>query len=321
MRFTGLGRALLLGMVAALLAGCGGTLTGGPVPRGSTAIRVKAHKMSGSSGDLLYVSNLDYISVFTYPQGTQVGTISNQRVSPAGLCSDDAGDVFVTNYEGSDILEYSHGGTEIIQTLEDGGYHPNGCAIDPLSGTLAVANQENELSHPGSIAIYSHAQGAPTFYTAPNMQSFDFCTYDDKGNLFFTGSGLGELTPGSDVLKAIKVKSKSPLYLASIQWDGKHLAVTAPYKKRGPLPLYRLKVTGSSATVVGETRLVSKSGRHNSLYSIQYWIEGTIIVGQNGRRNGGLGFWRYPRGGKPTLVIKSAFAPYGETVSIAPSRK
>lgn len=312
------GRALFTGLALALLAGCG-SLASGPMPTGSVAMsHAKAHKMSGSSGDLLYVSDLDYISVFTYPQGSLVGTITNEGVTPAGLCSDAGGDVFVTNYRGSDILEYPHGGTEQIQALKDGNYHPNGCAVDPLTGNLAVANQENEIYHPGSIAIYSNAQGNPTFYTSSSMPSFDFCTYDDNGNLFFTGSGLGELAAGCDSLNAVTLNK--PLWRpASIQWDGKHLAVTVPHKAHGPLPVYRLKVVGSTASVLGETRLVSQNGHHNSEFSIQYWVENNLIMGQNGRRGGGLGFWLYPAGGKPTFVTKSVYGPYGVTVSVAPT--
>ncbi|HEX3370694.1 MAG TPA: hypothetical protein VHS56_14035, partial [Candidatus Cybelea sp.] len=84
------------------------------------------------SDDLLYVASGEQISVYTYPGGRLVGNIGG---AVGALCSDAAGDVFVVGYE---ILEYAHGVTQPIATLDDYYNNPHGCAVDPTTGNLAV---------------------------------------------------------------------------------------------------------------------------------------------------------------------------------------
>ena len=81
MKSLGLCRyALTLGAASALLAGCGGSQAGGPMPMDTAISQAGAHKMSGSNGDLLYVSNgKNVVRVFTYPGGQPAGVTINQK--------------------------------------------------------------------------------------------------------------------------------------------------------------------------------------------------------------------------------------------------
>ncbi len=77
-----------------------------------------------ASEDLLYVSDSDgHVDVFSYPDGKQVGVLKGFS-SPAGLCSDSKGDVYVVNTNLLNILEYKHGGKKVIATLNDFGHYP-----------------------------------------------------------------------------------------------------------------------------------------------------------------------------------------------------
>ncbi len=145
MRRFHFGRAALVSCAtAALLAGC----AGGPFDTAPTAPPFDSARSTRSAqddksvkGDLLYVTDTitNDLYVFSYPKGKLVQTIP-YLAEPAGECVDASGNVFVANTGGNDILEFAHGGTSAIATLQDPGFFPIGCAIDPGSGNLAVAN-------------------------------------------------------------------------------------------------------------------------------------------------------------------------------------
>jgi hypothetical protein len=307
-----------------ILAGCGSHIA----PTGMTgagfaspATHGKSWMLPGtySGSDLLYVSNGYIVYVFTYPQTELVGELTGLD-APEGMCSDSNGDVFISTFWGKQIVEYSHGGTSPIATLDDGDYDPNECAVDSVSGNLAVANSQSGPGGAGSIAIYAKAQGDPTFYTAANIYSYNFCSYDSNGNLFADGwnhgtMGLAEMPEGSGAFGAVSLNKS--LYPDSLQWDGKYLALASPLTRKGPLPIYRVQVTGSVGTIVGESKLWNSRRDRNSYQPVQYWIQGNIILGQNERV--GLGLWRYPSGGKPTGVVKPPKGVLGVTVSLAQS--
>ena len=144
--------AMLLALFAGPLAGCSTTTTQVALPLNHAAghplvvgNQTRSHGWmlpAAKSMDLLYVSNDDELLVFSYPKGKLVGEITVPSGDFAGLCSDSAGDVFVTSvgsHSASYILEYAHGGTEPITTLSDPAW-ANGCAVDPTTGNVAVTN-------------------------------------------------------------------------------------------------------------------------------------------------------------------------------------
>jgi hypothetical protein len=132
-------------VAAAILAGCGGSQppigASGAMPQGSAiaahADRSKSWMLSeAKTDDLLYVTDAgkSNVLVFSYPQGKLVGTLAGSFSNPAGECVDAKGNVWITNpnYAGSGfIVEYAHGDSTSITTLQEPGASPVGCSIDP----------------------------------------------------------------------------------------------------------------------------------------------------------------------------------------------
>src|SRR5580658_9059494 len=116
---------LSISLAAAVLAACGGSSqppTGAPgaMPQTRTigAQRNGGQRMQSeaSRGDLLYVTDGELVKIYTYPQDTFVATLGNFG-SVYGMCSDVAGDVFIPEYYQNTVLEYAHGGTSPIATI------------------------------------------------------------------------------------------------------------------------------------------------------------------------------------------------------------
>lgn len=316
---------LTLCATAALLSGCGGS-PGTLVPNQSaSAARAPSSALSwvapqAQSSDLVYVSdNSGAVDIYSYPGLARVGTLKN-FAGPAGLCSDSAGHVFVTNTIGEDIIEYAHGRKRPIRTLSDFGYYPDGCAVDPTTGNLAVASYSNVTEGPGSVAIYSGAQGSPTIYTDSAFALYFFCTYDDRGNLYVDGVNNGTtqmefavLRNGSSSFTNITL-DRSIGYPGAIQWDGKYVA----FEDTSNDVVYRLKIAGSKAFAVKSAHF---KGQRGDLLA-QFWIAGSSIFMPYGsfyRTIHSVGYWPYPAGGSPKKVVHvpDAAELYGVTFSTA----
>ncbi len=296
-------------------------------------------KNSTSGEDLLYISSAPdgYVSVYTWPDATPVENLTG-LIDPLGECVDAAGDVFIVayasqSYQSSVIYEYAHGGSEPIATLSDsgGGY---GCSIDPTTGNLAVSNigdDNNPYGHEyGSVAVYAQAQGNPTIYYSRSEFHFQFCGYDDKGNLYLTApdesSGeqydLIRLPRGSGSFELMNLDVKLYYgygFVPSVQWDGKYVTVSSAANARlGPVSIYRLRISGANAKAVGTTMLSSQKDHPEGQQS---WIYGKTITGLNYYHHGTLevSVWRYPKGGQPTRNSKvgKGAAGYGLVVSPA----
>ncbi len=140
--------------------------------------------------NLLYLTNYgaNDVLVFSYPQDKLVGTLTGPFNLPDGDCTDKKGDVWIVNNAPSwGIVEYEHGGTNPIATLQDYDQYAGQCVVDPTTGNLVVTNNETYFSTAGSVAIYAHAKGSAKLYSVPGMFSVFFCAFDDKGNLYLDG--------------------------------------------------------------------------------------------------------------------------------------
>jgi hypothetical protein len=106
------------------------------------------------------------VYVYTYPQGRRVGTLTGFS-EPQGECSDASGNVFIVDFipDATTVYEFAHGGMSPIATLNDpaDGF---GCAVDPLDGTVAVANtyDPSNFEDNGDVAVYAGGHGNPTIY-------------------------------------------------------------------------------------------------------------------------------------------------------------
>src|SRR5580692_5070842 len=315
----------------AMLAGCGALPLSLSKGQDDMQPPIAAHRGSGKSWmlpeakseDLLYAdaSGLDVgdVYVFSYPKGKVVGTITQSDAQyQQGLCSDAKGHVFVTTLSNSDyggnIYEYAHGGTKPVETLYEEGVWPWGCSVDAGSGDLAVASINLESLN-SFVEVYRGAKGTPKLYSDSEIINYMFCGYDKKGNLFVDGSGSGpqvylaELPRGRATLTNVTI-AKAIDWYGQIQWDGAHITI----EDQPDSALYRLRVSGSTAAVVGTTTLKQWSDTAPA----QSWIQKGAIIQPNGSGATELGFWHYPSGGKPTASIPSPTSLFGVTVSSAP---
>ena len=191
------------------------------------------------SEDLLYISNVYTVTVYSYPQGKLVGTLKHFYL-PGGECSDRSGHIFIV--DGGLIYEYAHGGKKPIDTLSTSPLGGQGCASDPTTGNLAVALDYGDSY--GYLAVYSQAKGTPILYSNGKML-FNFCGYDDSGNLYadgiFEGVGLGfvELSKGGSSLVNLTL-DQSLEAAGAVQWDGKYLAIGDDEANK--IYLHRLRV-------------------------------------------------------------------------------
>ncbi len=261
--------------------------------------------------DLLYIADEGSgdVYVFSYPKGELKGTLTG-FAEPQGECVDKKGDVWVTLFSAEELVEYAHGGTSSIGTLSDSGYLLEGCSIDPKTGNLAAANFAGVNNTAGGVAIYADAKGTPTLYSDSDLYLVFSVGYDNKGNLFADGEtsdggsfAFAELPRGSSTFVNITLNQtiNTP---GAVQWDGKHITVgdaTAGV-------IYQLKISGSSATVVGSTTLGSSDGVFDS------FIDRGTIIGPN-VYSGNAMFWSYPAGGSPTKTLTGFIDPFGAAVS------
>jgi hypothetical protein len=261
--------------------------------------------------NLIYAVGLSDLYILTYPQGQFL-----QRVKGYGgysACSDSRGNVFVT--QNNQIVELAHGATKPSQVLADPGYLAFSCSIDPTTGNLAVTNNTGSS---GSIAVYQHAQGTPEIFSDPAAQSFNYCGYDDAGDLFADGLTPGsyafqfaELPAGKSSFTAISINKA--VGLGQVQWDGAHITLSNSGR---PGAVYRLQISGSSATVVGKTRVAGWA----PVILPESWIKSGVFIAPAGTYSRSLDLWSYPGGGKSIKTI-SGFTGHdrlrGVTVSVA----
>jgi len=304
--------------------------TPGTMPQGAATINRLAqapHPGNGSSWmapeassqDLLYVTNVHTVTVYSFPQGTLVGTLNN-FLKPSGECVDKAGDIFITD-SSSQIFEYAHGGHKRIATLKDPLYTPEGCSVDPTTGNLAVANYETSSNYPGNVAVYRKAKGIPTSYIGFNFYYYFFCGYDASGNLFVDGQNnsgfgfeFGELRKGGRTIQNILLP-QSITAPGGVAWDGTHVAVG----DQGGAAIYQFDVRAGKASLAGTTPLGGTGGQ-----VFQFGIAGSTVavpVYFSGTSSGSVQLYNYPAGGSPTATITDGVNfPIDAVVSLASSR-
>jgi hypothetical protein len=316
--------AIAAGIFGAALAACSGANLSGPSAFTPTGSHPELPQ-TATGQDLLYISEYGggVVDVFSYPQLQFLGNLSGLEGTPQGECVDKKGDVWIVEAGGHPVIaEYAHGGSTPIASLSAQGEFPYGCSIDRVTGDLAVSSEYSATSFQGSVLIYKKAKGTPTRYVDPQIELLLWCGYDDKGNLFADGlppSGsrefqLGELPRGSQSFTNIALGRIA--FGGNIQWDGKYLTVGDPAYKKGSA-IYRVSVSGSSATIVGRTVLAKSYEVYES------WIEGDRVIGpDDGPSISTVQVWKYPGGGKPLATLskgQSSFfnGPFGAAVSPA----
>ena len=287
---------------AAVLAACGGSQPPisalGAMPQSRATSQHTERSGSwmlpeASGNDLIYATGgCAGVCILTYPDGKLVGKIALTG-SVGGDCTDSSGNVFITN--NMQVLEFAHGGTMPIATLALPGVDAAACGVDPKTGSLAVAFGGGSV---GNIAIFANASGSPTLYSA-GIGPY-FCGYDDKSNLYCSGMnnqqiGFVELASGGESFTALTINGDvgGP---GQIQWDGTY--ITYEGRDARQIKISRLNVVGSTATVVGQTKLKVAKFAHQS------WIAGNRVILPYSRQQfdtNKISLWRYPKSGGPVV--------------------
>lgn len=285
-------------------------------PSAPDARRAKSWMLpEAKSEDLLYVANVYTITVYSYPKGKLVGTL-NDFDKPYGECVDKSGNVWITDSTFAKIYEYAHGGTKPIRTLNDVGWQPYGCAVDPTTGNLAVANYSDASAREGNLVIYHKAKGYPKSYAGYSFYYYYYCGYDPKGNLYVNGLNdygenfeFGELPKGGNQIKDILLP-KTLAGPGGIEWDGKYLALG----DSANAVIYQFTFGGGQATLEGTTPLTGAG-----LSVGQFGIAKSSVVTANQFFSGsGVLVFPYPTSGAATKTIsKGVFYPFSAVISPA----
>jgi hypothetical protein len=291
--------------VAALMCGCGGPplTTADSLAAAPNVSSVVEHppkawiRPGASNGELLYAGvRLESGSgegtvILTYPQGELVGSID---IGPSAMCSDTQGDVYLLTLNSA--IEFAHGGTQPIRTVRVPGAQTVACAVDPTTGDLAVTFYCPPCGYE-NLAIFPSGSSQSTRY---DTLAFSTATYDNSGNLFLANYyGIAELPSGSSEFIPISL-NESVGDFGQIQWDGTYITLE---NVKPPATISRLSITGSTATVVGQTKF--KPYMRQVGYS---WIagDGTVAFPYSAKDEGtpDLGVWKYPKGIHPMHTIK-----------------
>jgi len=326
-------RAVRFGAAAAtaFLAGCGGGIQ--PPISQLPATPQAAHRAPFmgkglKQRDLLYVTNSNgTVNVYRYWQETLVGVLTNFG-EPMGECADSAGNVYITDFQKQKLFEYAHGATKPVRTIDDSPYDPNGCAVDPSTGNLAVANFDKGSYTAGNIAVYKHGSGTPILYKGRDDDHFTNCGYSDRGDLLTT-SEYGYYSydyytefyylPKHGV-NLIAMDLPDPYdssgwgYVPGVAWDGKYWAV----ENYGELYTFAINI---KAKFENRTQLLGTYGRPGpfAFYRKSSTSPATQVVAGSSDYNGkyAVDYWPYPAGGSPIHdIVKDLDGPFGVAISM-----
>lgn len=306
--------------IIALLAGCG---SANPSATLSQPVPVPMATGKPVAATIFIADNgLGTVYLYSYATHKQLEHISGF----SGLitaCTDAQQDVYMVDFQAHKIDEYSHGGT-LVQTLTDADGYPYSCAVDPVTGNLAVANYRNSSDElPGNLVIYPGATGTPAEYSVLNMAQPFYVTYDANGNLFINGnqSGYGspivaEMPAGATWFKDLRM-DRNFTRVGGIQWDGSYLAICDTDVK--PNVIYRFSIVSGVLTTKGTTALKGSTNVRQffiaKIGSAEYLFANSGVSSHDA---GKVSEWQYPAGGAAVFSIGNFYNPTGVAVSQVP---
>lgn len=224
-------RLVLVVTSVALATGCDGFQTSTLLPA-SGASKSWIAPDEGREHALLFAadSERNVISIYSLPKMKLKGELTGSNISdPQGLCTDSAGDVYVTEQgqmfssnDRPEIDEYSRVGSLLTQIPDPYGF-PEGCAVDPATGDLAVTNMATKGGLGGNLLIFPHGSSIPHVVTDPDAEiSYGFPGYGPHSSLWVSGmifNGPNVLLR-CDVSTCTTITTSGTLYFsAGIEWD------------------------------------------------------------------------------------------------------
>lgn len=293
-------------VAAALLTECGGgqvPLVAGAPSGGAPAAD---HPATSSGDNLLYVATSDGVLVRYFSTGKPILTLEPQKFADFACQDQSLGYVYIDAVE--QFYEYTFGGRKpAAKSRSKGLLYSEGCAVDPVARGIATTWNDTSTSGSGSgwVAVYKSIRGHAKRYSIPGFGLYEYCGYDNQGNLFVDGYSdnnafvFAELPRGSTQFKPISVEATLK-NAGVVQWDGSYLTVE---DRSTPPRIYRLQISGSTAHVAGTVTLRPPSG---TLSGVLTWIQGGTVVAPLGTNYSyhAVGYWKYPAGGKPYHVVR-----------------
>ncbi|HEY1883219.1 MAG TPA: hypothetical protein VGG51_09310 [Candidatus Cybelea sp.] len=267
---------------------------------------------AAKAGSLLYItdSGSNTVLVYSYPALKLVGTLTG-FTNPQGDCVDKARNVWIVNTEASQLLEYAHGGTTPIATLDDPNQYPVGCAFDSTTGELAVSNFYSTNGPPGSISIYKNASGSPTLYTPPNFAVVYYLGFDPKGTLYLDGidSGSSFLFDSFNGTTFKSIVLGHPIGgPGAVQSVGKDIVVGDQTNSANVA--YTFRIRGAKGRLVKTTPLTG------AFDVVQFYIFKNALVGGDINPSGSTADrFKYPAGGPPKKTAPGLEQPIGAVIS------
>ena len=127
----------------------------------------------------LYVANEDNGTLRQFSEaGQDLGNFATGLNLPAWVTTDRAGDLYVSNFGGDSVQEYSPQGTLLLTIATP--FQPGGVQIT-ASGNILVGNYFG-----GSVYQYSSTGQSLGLFSNPGLMRADFMTLDSQGNLYVT---------------------------------------------------------------------------------------------------------------------------------------
>jgi hypothetical protein len=254
-------------LLAAVLSGCSGPSQIAPTQNFAVASVMSPAASKDSS--LLYVSNASNVTVYNYENGggiILVGTLTG-FTSPGGMCTDAAGDVWITDYNSRNVYEYAHGGSSPIGTITQKLGYPYSCAVDNATGNLAVSywHPNGHFRNYAEVVIYPHgAQPGSSYGPKTGFYRAYFLAYDSQSNLYTTGTACGysgcyrasyidlfKLARGQSTFKLIQgpARQSAP---SAIAWVNPFFLIGSGKSGDGGAQALKVLVTGGRSTVIGK---------------------------------------------------------------------
>ena len=201
---------------------------------------------------VIYVSDPNDSAIYEYLQAGNnqqpIAEITLDLYQPIGLKVDEAGNLWVANQFGHNLLVFKPGQSNPSKTYTDATFNPIDVAI--CKDRTVYAADYGTSNSPGGVSIYKHGSMSPTgyIYGSP-IVAVTSVTCDPKGNLYYSwadiynNTRIEQCAPGGSRCKELPITQYYPTNIAI--WEGDlvasdwevahellffHLGMSQPYK-------------------------------------------------------------------------------------------
>jgi hypothetical protein len=268
------------------------------------------------------------VDIFLQSDRKMVGQITG--LSPEGLATDAARNLYIANTGYMNILIYAPPYQKVKLTLGDGDNIPRAVAVS-TKGLVAVANVctlSNCTGNTGSVSFF--AKGSTTACTtvadATNFAHLENATFDGAGALYVEGEGsapdtwnIGKIVGGCNAKKIELLRTPNlRRWIGGIQIDNAHrIAVINKITANGPfyIDTYNPPKNGSLGRPVSITTL--RGSNASSIENFAFLRSGLDFYDadtQNGSGSRSDEF-KYPTSGRPINTISGFGLAWGVAVT------